>query len=463
MRIQFLGACRTVTGTAHLLEIAGKRVLLDCGMYQGARDVAREFNRWLPEELLRLDAIVLSHGHLDHCGKLPTLVKAGYNGPIYCTEATADVARVVMTDAAEIQVEDAEYLNKRERRPDEPPVEPLYTPTDSLKTCKLFRTVKYGQPISIGGNLSFTLLDAGHILGSAYVCVNWKEKTKDRSLLFTADIGRYDAPIINDPYTLPGAFDIVISESTYGGRTHAASTDIEPQLLAAVKEVIARKGRLIVPSFAVGRTQTILWYMRRFIDRGEIPPIKLYVDSPMGVEMTDIYERHKTYFDAETAAHLKDQDLFASKHIRLASSSQQSRQINADRGPCVIIASSPTCEFGRVLHHLKQSIEDPRDMVIFVGFTPANTLGRRIQDGQKRVRILNRFYDVKCDIRTIHGLSAHADSNELLRFLEPTLKPTSRAFVVHGEVDQAQTFAQSLVEQGVSQAVVPACETDVYS
>ncbi len=462
MRIQFLGACRTVTGTAHLLEIGGKKILLDCGMFQGPREEARQFNRWLPEELWRLDAIILSHGHLDHCGKLPMLVKAGYSGPIYCIEATADVARVVMTDAAEIQVEDAEYLNKRERRPDEPAIEPLYTPSDSLRTCKLFKTIKYGQHLTIG-DVSFTLLDAGHILGSAYVCANWKEAGRDRSLLFTADVGRYGQPIINDPATLPGAFDIVISESTYGGRVHGSSADIEPQLLEAVKTVIARKGRLIVPSFAVGRTQTMLWYMRRFIDRGEIPPINLYVDSPMGVEMTDIYERHRAYFDDETAAHLKDQDLFASKYIKLASSGAQSREINADRGPCVIIASSPTCEFGRVLHHLKQSIEDPKDMVIFVGFTPANTLGRRIQDGEKRVRILNRFYDVRCDIRTIHGLSAHADSNELLRFLGPTLKPTSRAFVVHGEVDQARTFAQSLVEHGMSQAIVPARETDVFS
>ncbi|HEX8342496.1 MAG TPA: MBL fold metallo-hydrolase [Tepidisphaeraceae bacterium] len=462
MRIQFLGACRTVTGSSHLIEINGRRLLLDCGMYQGRRDESRQFNHWLPDGLHGIDAIVLSHGHLDHCGKLPVLTKAGVNVPIYCTEGTAGVARVVLTDAGDIQQEDAEYLNRRQRRPDEPEIQPLYTGSDVQRTLKQIKTVRYGQSFEVAG-AKVTLLDAGHILGSAFVTIEWTEGGRSRSLLFTADVGRYDTPIINDPAPLPGAFDYVITESTYGGRTHSSMEEVAPQLLDAVKTAIARKSRLIVPSFAVGRTQTILWYMQKFMHEKLIPPTRIYVDSPMGVEMTQVTQELREYFDAETSAMIGADGLFAGSQIKLANSRQESLEINADRGPCVIIASSPTCEFGRVVHHLKQSVENPGDLVVFVGFTPYNTLGRRLQDGAKRVKLLDRFYDVRCDIRTIHGLSAHADQPELLRFLQPTLRPQTTAFVVHGEVDQQHALATALREHGVGNVGVPALESDVFA
>ncbi len=462
MRIQFLGACRTVTGSSHLLEINGRRILLDCGLYQGRRDESRAFNAWMPEELRHLDAIVLSHGHLDHCGKLPVLTREGVAVPIYCTDATADVARVVLTDSGEIQQEDADYLNKRQRRPGEPEVKPLYTVSDVLRTTRQFKTVHYGQTFDIAG-AKVTLFDAGHILGSAYVTIEWLEAGRQRAMLFTADIGRFHSPIIRDPTPLPGRFDLVISESTYGGRTHGPIDQIEPQLLDAVQTVVARRGRLIVPSFAVGRTQTILWYMHKFMRQGKIAPINVYVDSPMGVEMTDVTERHRGYFDAETEKLIGTEDLFESKRITLAKSSQQSRQINADRGPCVVIASSPTCEFGRVLHHLKHSIERPSDMLLFVGFTPLHTLGRRLQDGQKRVRIFDRFYDVQCEVRTIHGLSAHADGAELAAFLAPTCLADTETFIVHGEPDQQAAYAKTLTEKGMGRCTIPALETEVFS
>jgi metallo-beta-lactamase family protein len=462
MRIQFLGACRTVTGSSHLLEINGRRVLLDCGMYQGRRDESRQFNQWLPDAVRGIDAIVLSHGHLDHCGKLPVLTKAGIDVPIYCTEGTAGVARVVLTDAGDIQQEDAEYLNHRQRRPDEPEIQPLYTGVDVRRTLGQIKPMRYGQSFDIAG-ASVTLHDAGHILGSAYVTVQWNDAGKQRSLLFTADVGRYDTPIINDPAPLPDAFDTVISESTYGGKSHGPMGEVEPQLLEAVKTIVARKGRLIVPSFAVGRTQTILWYMRKFMKEGKIPPTRIYVDSPMGVEMTQVTQELSEYFDEETRAMIGKEDLFASSQIKLAKSRQQSQEINADRGPCVIIASSPTCEFGRVVHHLKSSVENPNDIVLFVGFTPMNTLGRRLQDGANRVRLFDRFYDVRCEVRTLHGLSAHADQSELLRFLGPTLRPKTTAFIVHGEVDQQRAFATALREQNVSRVAVPALETEVFA
>ncbi|MEO6434443.1 MAG: MBL fold metallo-hydrolase [Tepidisphaeraceae bacterium] len=463
MRIQFCGADRTVTGSCHLIEVNGLRLLLDLGLYQGPREQARQINQHLPENFADIDAIILSHGHLDHCGRLPVIVRRGYRGPIYCTPATAEVARIVLADAAKIQEEDADYLNRRELPPGQPPVEPLYRSTDAAAVLKLWKRVPYGQKTDLGNGVSFTFFDAGHILGSAYVVLEWTEEGTARRLLFTADVGRYSTPIINDPHPVPGVFDYVITESTYGNKFHAPMDQVGPQLLDAVKFCIDKRSRLLVPSFAVGRTQTILRYMQRFIQSQQIPPIPIFVDSPMGVEVTRVHSEFRDYYDKETAAAIGEKDLFAASHVKLAVSGQQSREINAVSGPCVIIASSPTCEFGRILHHLKQSLERPNDMIVFVGWTPPGTLGRRLQDGQKRVKVFDRFYEVKCQMRTIHGLSAHADSDELLRFLTPTLDERTTAYVVHGEADQAEGFAQRLLKAGMGRAVVPAMESSVIT
>jgi len=424
--------------------------------------MARQLNQLLPADPHTIDAVILSHGHLDHCGKLPVLTKAGFTGPIYCTAATADVARLILLDSADIQQEDADYLNRRSTAPGNAPIQPLYGPADTQVVFKQFKKVDYGQKTDLGG-LSFTFYDAGHIIGSAYVVIEWPENGTTKKLLFTADIGRYQSPIIRDPHTLPGPVDLVITESTYGNKTHAPMDQVGPQLLAAVKQVVASGSRLIVPSFAVGRTQTILWYMQQFIASGQMPAIPVFVDSPMGVDASRIYALHRTNYDDETASLIGTKDLFGLSHVTFASTGEQSRQINGQRGPCVIIASSPTCEFGRVLHHLKISLERPSDLVIFVGFTPGGTLGRRLQDGQKRVRIYDRWYDVRCEIKTIHGLSAHGDGNELLKFLGPTLKPGTSAYVVHGEEDQAEAFASRLMAAGVGWATVPAMNSSVLT
>ncbi len=461
MRIQFNGADRTVTGSCHLIEINGLRLLLDCGMYQGPREQARRINLYLPQGAATVDAVVLSHGHFDHCGKLPVLTRAGYRGPIYCTPATAEVARVVLEDAAEIQVEDAQYLNRRTREPGEPPIEPLYTPADVPAVLRAFRRVQYNQKTDLGRGVSFTFFDAGHILGSAYVILEWTEKGAERSLLFTADVGRYNTPILRDPHPVPRVVDHVITESTYGNKRHAPMSQVEPELLDAVKFCIDHKSRLLVPSFAVGRTQTILWYIQKFIDEKQIPPIPIFVDSPMGVEVSRIHSEFRENYDDETNALIGKKDLFGLARVTFASSAQQSKGINSQGGPCVIIASSPTCEFGRILHHLKHSVEHENDVIIFVGWTPPGTLGRRLQDGQKRVRILDHWYDVKCQVRTIHGLSAHADGEELLKFLAPTIQPTTSAYVVHGEADQAEGFAARLLAAGMGTCTVPAMESSV--
>jgi metallo-beta-lactamase family protein len=475
MRIQFCGADRTVTGSCHLLEVNGLRLFLDMGMYQGPRQQAREFNQWLPLDATKADAIILSHGHLDHCGKLPVAVRAGYKGPIYCTPATAEVARIVLMDAGKIQEEDADYLNRRARPNDEEPIKPIYTSSDCAAVLKLWKRTPYTQKVDLGKGVAFTFFDAGHILGSAYVLLEITEPplplagegrgegSITKRLLFTGDIGRYSSPIIRDPVDLPTACDYVITESTYGAKSHGPIADVGPQLLDAVRFCMQRKSRLLVPAFAVGRTQIMLWYFQRFIQNGDIPQIPIFVDSPMGVEVSQITQNFRDSFDAETLAAIGKQDLFGTSKVTFASTAQQSMDINAVNGACVIIASSPTCEFGRILHHLKQSVERPNDMVIFVGFTPPHTLGRRIQDGEKRVKIFDRFYDVRCQVKTIHGLSAHADGDELLRFLKPTIQPQTTAYVVHGEPDQGEGFAARLLAAGVGRAEVPAIDSAIIT
>lgn len=295
--------------------------------------------------------------------------------------------------------------------------------------------------------------------------LEWSEAGGARSLLFTGDVGRYNTPILRDPVPPPGAADQVITESTYGNATHGPIEDVGPQLLDAVKFAIERKSRMIVPSFAIGRTQTILWYLQKFIVEKQIPPIPVFVDSPMGVDASKVYSRFRDNYDEQTSEMIGKADLFGLSHVTFAATVQDSKQINAVRGACVIIASSPTCEFGRVLHHLQRSVENADDVIVFCGYIPPNTLGRRIQDGQKRIRIYDQWYDLKCQVRTIHGLSAHADADELMRFLKPALGPRTEAYVVHGEVPQAEAFAARLLAAGVARATVPAMETsvDAYS
>jgi len=470
MRIQFCGADRTVTGSCHFIEVNGARVLLDCGMYQGKREVARAMNEALPDDPKKINAVILSHGHLDHCGRLPVLVRAGFTGPIYCTPATAEVARIVLLDAAKIQEENADYLNRRCRTPAGCAVTPLFKAVDVHDVLKLFRRAPYQERFAIAGRdgnggeaLGFTFSDAGHILGSAYVTLDFTDDGKPRKFLFTADVGRYDTPILRDPHPVAGPVDWVITESTYGNKTHGPISAVEPALLNAVQTCIARKGRMLVPSWAVGRTQTILWYIQKFIAEKKIPPIPVYLDSPMGVEVSKVHAEFRDHYDEQTTGLIGEGGLFDLARVTFATSTDQSRQINRDNGPCVIVASSPTCEFGRILHHLSISVERPGDMVVFVGWIPPQTLGRRLQDGENRVRIFDRWYDRRCEVRTIHGLSAHADGDELLRFLTPTLTAQTTAFVVHGEEDQAEGFARRLLEKGIGRADVPAIESSVIT
>jgi metallo-beta-lactamase family protein len=427
-------------------------------MYQGPRQEADRINRWLAPDAPQADAVILSHGHLDHCGKLPELVRAGFKGKIYCTPATAEVARIVLQDSAMIQAENVDFLNRQGRPPGEPPpAPPIYTPQDVPPVLKLMQRVAYGQAVDLGKGVKFTFHDAGHILGSAYVVVEWGQ----RRLIFSGDVGRYSTPIIRDPETIAAPADYLITESTYGNSHHGPMSEVGPQFLDAVKFCIANKSRLLVPSFAVGRTQTVLWYMQQFIQNKQIPQIPVFVDSPMGVEVSKVYSEFRENYDQKTLDAIGKEDLFGLSLVTFASSVADSKKINTQPGPCVIIASSPTCEFGRILHHLQLSANRPNDVVVFVGYIPPNTLGRRLQSGQKHVRILDRWYDVKFQVRSLQGLSAHADVDELMRFLKPTLTKQTSAWVVHGEVDQAQPFAQRLTAAGIARATLPAMDTSL--
>lgn len=460
MKIQFSGANRTVTGSCHFIEVNGLRLLFDLGMYQGSRSLSRQLNEQIPQGLRDADAIILSHGHLDHCGRLPMAVRQGFKGPIYCTAGTAALARVVLEDAAQIQVEDASYLNKRMRAPEQEQIRPLFMPADVQPVMRAMKQVKYEQKVELGNDVSFTFYDAGHILGSAYVVLEWRgEDGKQYRLMFTGDIGRYCGPIVHCPCTISEPIDHVITESTYGDKVHAPMQGVEDQLLEIIEYCIAHKSRLVIPSFALGRTQTLLWYVQKFMHEKRIAPIATFVDSPMGVEITKIYRAFPEYYDQETRDLIGGKDLFDFSKVTLASSIQQSKAINSHAGPAVIIASSPTCEFGRVLHHLKISAEREDDVVLFVSWTPPQTLGRRLQDGQRRIRVYDRWYEVKCQVKTLHGLSAHADRDELLQFLHPALENRAQFYVVHGEADVSEAFGQQLIAHGAAGVTVPALET----
>ena len=464
MNVTTLGAGRTVTGSAHLVETAGKRVLLDFGLYQGRRDESRMLNEQIPDEIRSVDAVVLSHGHLDHCGRLPLLVKAGFRGKIYATAATRDVVRVVLEDSAKIQEEDATYLNRRGGRDDQREmraIKPLYTGKDVAALMSRFETIDYGRQQEIASGLTATIYDAGHVLGSGYVVLEYEETRCRKRLLFTGDIGRPGSAILRDPHPLPFAVDHVITESTYGTVKHAPIGGVGPAMVAAVRETAERGGRVIFPAFAVGRTQTLLYFLLGAMDRKELARIPIFVDSPMGVEMSRVTEAHRGLFDVDALKLMRGGKLFDEEFVKLCVSREESMAINEQRGPCVVIASSPTCEFGRVLHHLKRSVENPKDMILFNGFTPGNTLGRKLQDGARQVRILDRMYERRCQVRTTHGLSAHADGEELLRFLAPTIRPETTATVVHGEADRVDGFAARLIQAGMLTAVAPAMGTHV--
>jgi metallo-beta-lactamase family protein len=437
----------------HQLEAHGKNVLLDCGLFQGKRAESYHRNRDFPFRAKDIDAVVLSHAHVDHCGNLPNLVRRGFSGPIYCTPATRALAAVMLGDAAKIQEEDANYLNRKRDR-GEPKVEPLYDGRDVYRTLTKLQAVRYGEPFHVVKGVEATFVDAGHLLGSAVVGLRVETTSGVRRLSFTGDVGRPGLPILRDPEAIPPC-DLLVSESTYGGHTHEPVDETAEQLGEVVRRTAARGGRVIIPAFAVGRTQTVVYFLHQLISAGKLPDIPIFVDSPMATRGTEVFRGHTECYDEETLALLEAHpDLFGEKHVRYVEKASESVKLNQRPGPCVVISSSGMCEAGRVLHHLKHGLGNPLNTVLIAGYQAADTLGRRLVERRPEVRVLGRLVEVKAEIVVLNGLSAHADHNDLLRMIGP-LGPQTRVRLVHGEPERAAALAEGLKGIGFTDVAIP--------
>lgn len=455
MRITFLGAARTVTGSMHLVEVNGARILLDCGLFQGRRAESNARNRTLPLDPASVDCLILSHAHIDHSGNVPTLCKKGFTGPIYSTHATRALCRVMLEDSAHIQEQDALYLNKKNRLRGLPPIEPLYTLADAQRCQRQFVGISYGYTFHPAPGVAVTLLDAGHILGSAAVVLDVNEDGRRFRFAFTGDVGRPNTPIIRDPEPLSGV-NYLVTESTYGDRLHPPIGDAEGELAAVINETASRGGKVIIPAFSVGRTQELVYTMARLHAAQRIPTLPTYVDSPLSVNTTSVFKLHPECFDAETNAMLMaHEDPFGFSKLTYINAVEESKQLHLRQEPCIILSASGMCETGRILHHLKNNIENPRNTILIVGFQAEHTLGRRLVEKAPRVRIFGVEYPVRASVKVINALSAHADRDELLAHIRPTAGTLRKVFVVHGEEKQSLAFADTLSNAGIPEAVVP--------
>ncbi len=455
MKITFFGAAREVTGSMHLLTINGSRVLLECGLCQGKRKEAFERNRNLPFDAGSIDAVVLSHAHIDHSGNLPTLVNRGFSGKIFATPATADLCDIMLRDSVHLQLRDVRYVNKKREKQGKKLFEPLCLPQDVDRTMGQFETVPYDMKREVVPGLEITFRDAGHILGSAVTTIDFKENGNGARLLFTGDLGRTDMPILRDPVVVRDV-DYLITESTYGNRLHPPRKDVKGALKALVLEVAERKAKLLIPSFSVGRTQQMVYFLRELYEAGEIPHIPMYVDSPLSSRATEVYEKHEECYDAEALRTvLEGDEPFTFRGLTYTTDVEDSKALNFAEGPMIIISASGMCEGGRILHHLANNIEDGRNAILFVGYQAENTLGRRIMEHRKPIRIFGDEYRLRAKVHSINALSAHADRNELLEYFRQVGAKFRQAFVVHGEMDQAEPFSEALRQLGSRDVLIP--------
>jgi metallo-beta-lactamase family protein len=445
MKLTFHGAARTTTGSMHLLETGTQRILLDCGLYQGHRAEAFQRNANLPFDPKTIDAALLSHAHIDHSGNLPTLVKNGFAGEINCTNATRDLVTLMLRDSARIQEQDAAYLNQKSSRRGLPKIEPLYTSEDAEHALKHLVGRSYEEPFDLADHgVRVTLLDAGHILGSAITLLELKDGDRAIRLGFTGDLGRPGTLLLPDP-SLVHNLDYLIIESTYGDREHGAIKDSEDDLARVVKKTIARGGKVIIPAFAVERTQEVVYTLHLKKDAGQLSATPTFVDSPLAIDATDVFRLHAECLREELRDHLlSHQDPFGFGGLKYTRSVDESKAINTIRDSCVIISANGMCEAGRILHHLKNNLEDERNTILFVGYQAENTLGRRLVDGAKKVRIFGDEFHVRAEIQVANGFSAHADRNELLGWVAGVKDTLKGVFVVHGEEQSALSFADAL-------------------
>ncbi len=455
MKIHFLGAVKTVTGSMHVLEVNNKKILIDCGMFQGRRKEAEKKNRDLPFNPSEIDTALLSHAHIDHSGNIPNLVKNGFRGKIHATDATCHLCQAMLADSGHIQEKDVEYLNKKRERRGEPPLEPIYTKEDAIASLDHFKEHDYFKPFELVDGVTATLFDAGHILGSSLIKFNIKENGRNFNLGYIVDLGRKHLPILRDPDIISD-LDYMIIESTYGGRTHEDIVTAENRLKELVHRVYHRGGRIIIPSFAMERTQEIIYSLNNLWENDLIPKIPVYVDSPLAVNVTDIFKAHPECYDKETLELLANHDdPFGFGKLKYVKDVQESMQINKMRGSCIIISASGMCETGRILHHLKNNIENPDNLILIVGFMAQNTLGRKLVEKWPVVKIFGVEYTVNAEVVVMNAFSAHADKNDLLNYARSTRGTLKKTFLVHGEESQCFALQKTLRDDGFKDVFVP--------
>jgi metallo-beta-lactamase family protein len=463
IRLTFLGAARNVTGSRFLVEAGRSRVLVECGLYQERHLRGRNWEPFAfpPDEI---DAVLLTHAHLDHCGLLPKLIREGFRGKVHCTAATGEIAQIILLDSAHIQEEDARFKRKRherEGRTGPRPVVPLYTTEDAERCRPHFSAVSYGRAVEVAEGMRATFCDAGHVFGSSTISLQVGSDGEARTIVFSGDVGRNDKPILADPDVVDRA-DYVLVESTYGDRVHEPVEGVQERLARVVNETAEQGGKVLIPSFALERSQELLYHLNELLLAGRIGEIRVFLDSPMAIRITEVFSRHPELFDEEMAERVEDElSPFRFPGLRMTRTVEESKQINRVEGPCIIIAGSGMCTGGRIKHHLARHIEEPQNTVLFVGYQAVGTLGRIILDGAEQVRILGQQRRVAARVERIGGFSAHADRDELCAWLGGLKAPPREVFVVHGEPESAESFREFLERKTGWDVSVPSYEDAV--
>ena len=461
MIVQFWGAAQTVTGSMHLVHYQGKKILLDCGLFQGRRRDAFKRNRDLPFEGSEIDAVILSHAHIDHSGNLPSLVRSGFKGPIYATSATRDLAVYLLLDSAKIQQSDVKYVNRKRKKNNEKPFTPLYEQEHAVAAIKQFRPIGYDTNFEPTPGMQCRLHVAGHMLGAAMVELEMQRPGQSPfKLVFSGDIGRPDMPILKDPVTIPGA-NMIIMEATYGNRLHPKGGDAKQVLLEAAMDAHQSGGKLIIPAFSVGRTQEIVYRLNLLAEAGELPKMKVFIDSPLAVNATNVFREHVECYDDEMLEQImieEDEDPLAFHDLYYVRNAELSKAINQLKEPCVVISASGMCESGRILHHLKNNIEQPETIILFTGFQAPHTLGRILLDQSLDIiKIFGQPYEARAQIRRLESSSGHADQSELFNWAQAMAEEgdLEKIALVHCEMDSAQPFKKLLGKSGIGPVLIP--------
>lgn len=457
MKITFHGAAHTTTGSMHLIEANGKRILLDCGLYQGRRKEAFEKNRNLPIDPKTIDYVILSHAHIDHSGNLPQLVRQGFRGRVFARQATVELCDILLRDSCFLQKRDLEYVNKKRRRDGKNLFEPLYDESDVDILMQLFVPIHLHSPREIAPGITLEFFNAGHILGSALVQLDIRSQHGRRHrLLFSGDLGQPDQPILRH-FEYPSGADILLIESTYADRLHPPADDVEAKIEGLLKHIDRHNSKLIIPAFSVGRTQQIIWYLNRILARGKFPrEVKLFIDSPLSQKATKIYAQHREVYNAEARRMIASgKDPLNFPGMTYIASPEESKALNEQPGPMIIIAASGMCEGGRIVHHLKNSLTDEHNVVLIVGYQAENTLGRRIVEKRNPLKMLGEEIELKAQVEVINALSAHADKNGLVDWLDEIKDNVRHAFAVHGETEKVTAMAELLKEHGIANACAP--------